>query len=60
MTLASVDYYDIKVKDAIGPITENATLAGRLNSNGNLVQQNFFCNRIHRAGNGSLWLSSSG
>jgi iron complex outermembrane recepter protein len=57
---ASVDYYDIKVNDAIGPITENAILAGCLNSNGNLAQQEFFCNRITRASNGSLWQSSTG
>jgi iron complex outermembrane recepter protein len=57
---ASVDYYDIKVKDAIGPITENAILAGCINSNGNLAQQDFFCNRIHRSSSGSLWLSSTG
>jgi iron complex outermembrane receptor protein len=57
---ASIDYYDIKVNDAIGPITENVILAGCLNSNGNLDQQNFFCNRIHRSGTGSLWESQSG
>ena len=57
---ASVDYYDIKVKDAIGAITENVILAGCLNSNGNLAQQDFFCNRIVRSGGGSLWLSQSG
>jgi iron complex outermembrane receptor protein len=57
---ASLDYYDIKVADAIGPITENAILAGCIGSNGNLAQQNFFCNKITRAGSGSLWESSSG
>jgi iron complex outermembrane recepter protein len=57
---ASVDYYDIKIKDVIGPITENVIVAGCMNSNGDLSQQNYFCNLIHRAGNGSLWLSQSG
>jgi iron complex outermembrane recepter protein len=57
---ASVDWYDIKVKDVIGAITENVIVASCLNSNGNLAQQDFFCNKIHRTGTGSLWLSSSG
>ena len=55
----SVDYYDIKLADAIGPITENVIVAGCLGSNGNLAQQNYFCTLIHRQG-GSLWLSSAG
>lgn len=57
---ASIDWFDIKVNDVIGPITENAILAGCLQSNGNLAQQNFFCNKINRSGSGSLWESSSG
>ncbi len=56
----SMDYYHIKLSDAIGPITENVILAGCIGSNGNLAQQNYFCNLIHRAGSGSLWESSSG
>jgi iron complex outermembrane receptor protein len=57
---ASIDWFDIKIKDVIGPITANVILAGCLNSNGDLAQQDYFCNRVHRAGNGSLWLSTSG
>jgi iron complex outermembrane receptor protein len=56
---ASIDYYDIKLNDAIGPVTENVIVAGCVGSNGNLAQQNYFCNKIHRQG-GSLWLSSAG
>jgi iron complex outermembrane receptor protein len=55
----SVDYYDIKLDKAIGPITENVIVAGCVGSNGNLAQQNYFCSLIHRQG-GSLWLSSAG
>jgi iron complex outermembrane recepter protein len=56
----SMDYYHIKIDDAIGPITENVILAGCIGSNGNIAQQDYFCNKIHRAGNGSLWLSAAG
>jgi len=56
----SLDYFDIKLKDAIGPITENVIVAGCMLSNGNLAQQDYFCNLIHRTGTGSLWLSSAG
>ena len=55
----SVDYYDIKLDQAIGPITENVIVAGCVGSNGNLAQQDYFCTLIHRQG-GSLWLSSAG
>jgi iron complex outermembrane receptor protein len=57
---ASIDYYNIKVADAIDAITENVILSGCINSNGNLAQQNFFCDKIHRSSNGSLWESQSG
>jgi iron complex outermembrane recepter protein len=57
---ASIDWFDIKIDNIIGPITENAILAGCINSDGNLSQQNFFCDKIHRAGNGSLWQSEAG
>jgi iron complex outermembrane recepter protein len=57
---ASVDWFDIKVNDVIGPITENAILAGCIGSDGNIAQQDFFCDRIHRSGSGSLYLSQAG
>jgi outer membrane receptor protein involved in Fe transport len=57
---ASVDYFNIKINDVIGPITENVIVAGCMLSNGNLAQQNFFCDKIHRTGSGSLWLSPAG
>ena len=35
---ASVDWYDIKINDVIGLITENVIVAGCMLSNGNLAQ----------------------
>ncbi|MGA0607770.1 TonB-dependent receptor domain-containing protein [Phenylobacterium sp. VNQ135] len=53
---ASVDWYDIKLKDRIGQIGQDVTLE-RCATTG----EAFFCGLIHRApGTGSLWLSQNG
>lgn len=52
----SVDWYDIKVKGAIGPIGADTILQDCINTS-----SSFFCNLIHRSPvNGSLWISQQG
>jgi len=53
---ASVDWFNIKLKDRIGQIGQDVTLQ-RCAESGDA----FFCGLIHRApGTGSLWLSQNG
>jgi len=51
----SVDYFNIKIKDIIGAIGGDTILNNCLNTG-----QANFCDAVHRAPNGSLWLSQAG
>ena len=51
----TVDYYDIKVDKLINSLGADFIL-GQCLDNGDPT----FCNRVHRAGNGSLWLGDQG
>jgi iron complex outermembrane receptor protein len=53
--VVSLDYFNIKIKDTIGPIGED-TILGSCISTGNPI----YCSAIHRDANGSLWKSNSG
>ena len=49
----SLDYYDIKVKDAIDTIGPETTLL-------QCIENNQFCDRVNRGQNDSLWLGQAG
>ena len=52
---ATLDYYDIKIKDVI------STIGANLIVNQCVLNDNpFFCNMVHRDGSGSIWLSNNG
>ncbi len=51
----TVDYYDIKVDKLINSLGADFIL-GQCLDTGNPT----FCNRVHRAGNGSIWLGDQG
>ena len=51
----SVDYFDIKIKQKIGPIGGDVILDSCLSSG-----LPMWCNQVHRGPNGSLWLSPNG
>jgi iron complex outermembrane receptor protein len=51
----TVDYYDIKVEKLINNLGADFVLAQCLSS-----ADPTYCNRVHRAGNGSIWLGDSG
>jgi len=51
----TIDYYDIKVDKLINSLGADFIL-GQCLDNGDPT----FCNRVHRAGNGSLWLGDQG
>ncbi len=53
----SIDYYDIKISNAIINSTGTATA---IITDCALTGSAAACNRIHRAGGGTLWLSSAG
>jgi iron complex outermembrane receptor protein len=53
--VVSVDYFNIKVKNTIGPIGEDTLLANCV-ATGNPI----YCSGIHRDTNGSLWKSNAG
>ena len=53
--VVSVDYFNIKVKDTIGPIGEDTILAQCI-----ATGSPTFCNSIHRDANGSLWKTNNG
>jgi iron complex outermembrane receptor protein len=53
--VVSMDYFNIKVKDTIGPIGEDTLLANCV-STGSPI----YCSGIHRDVNGSLWKSNAG
>ncbi len=50
---ASIDYYDIAIKNVINSIGENTILT-------DCAGQDLFCNLIHRDQYGSLWLTPGG
>ena len=52
----SLDYFDIKIKDVIGPIGGDVILNNCLNG----VNTGTFCPLVHRAATGSLWLGNNG
>ena len=52
----SVDYFDIRVKDIIGPIGGDTILNNCLNG----VNTAYFCPLVHRGIGGTLWLTPSG
>ncbi|HET7756616.1 MAG TPA: TonB-dependent receptor, partial [Steroidobacteraceae bacterium] len=54
----SVDYFNIKIANIIGPIGGDTILNDCLF--GNAAQQATFCPLVHRGPNGSLWLSPQG
>ncbi|TAJ70122.1 MAG: TonB-dependent receptor, partial [Phenylobacterium sp.] len=51
----SVDWFDIKVKDFISGIGADTIITRCVNT-----LDPFFCNLVHRDGQGSLWLSNQG
>jgi outer membrane receptor protein involved in Fe transport len=51
----SVDYFNIKVKETIGPIGADTILANCVSSHDPV-----YCSAIHRDANGSLWRSPAG
>jgi iron complex outermembrane receptor protein len=51
----SIDYFDIKIKETIGPIGED-TILGNCISTGSPV----YCGAVQRSSSGSLWKSNSG
>jgi outer membrane receptor protein involved in Fe transport len=51
----SVDYFNIKVKDTIGPVGADTILANCVASHDPV-----YCSAIHRDANGSLWRSPAG
>ena len=53
----SVDYFNIKIKDVIGPIGGDTILNNCLASVGNPGQTATYCPLVHRGPNGSLWLT---
>ncbi|MGH8138402.1 MAG: TonB-dependent receptor domain-containing protein [Steroidobacteraceae bacterium] len=53
--VVSVDYFNIKVKDTIGPITEDTILANCV-----ATGDPQFCSAIHRDPNGSLFRTNAG
>jgi outer membrane receptor protein involved in Fe transport len=53
--VVSVDYFNIKVKDTIGPIGEDTLLANCI-----ATGSPTYCSGIHRDANGSLWKSNAG
>ena len=52
----SVDYFDIKIKDVIGPIGGDVILNNCLNG----IDTSYYCPLVHRGVGGSLWLSQTG
>jgi iron complex outermembrane recepter protein len=52
---ATIDYYDIKIKDVISTIGANL-IVNQCVLNGTP----YFCNLVHRDGSGSIWLSNNG
>lgn len=52
----SVDYFDIKIKDVIGPIGGDVILNNCLNA----IDPTFYCPLVHRGVGGSLWLTPAG
>jgi len=52
---ATLDYYDIKIKDVISRYGANL-IVNQCIDNSNP----FFCNLVHRDGSGSIWLSNNG
>jgi iron complex outermembrane recepter protein len=56
----SVDYFNIKITDVIGPIGGNTILLDCLASLGNTAEQQQFCPLVHRDPSGSLWRSTQG
>jgi iron complex outermembrane recepter protein len=52
----SVDYFNIKIKEVIGPIGGDVILNNCLNG----VNTAFFCPLVHRGVGGSLWLTPAG
>lgn len=53
--VVSVDYFDIKIEQVIGPIGGDVILQNCI-ATGNPV----FCSAVHRSANGSLWKSNDG
>jgi iron complex outermembrane receptor protein len=53
--VVSIDYFNIKVKDTIGPIGEDTILSSCI-ATGDPI----YCSGIHRDPNGSLWKSNTG
>jgi hypothetical protein len=51
----TVDYYDIKVEKLINNLGADFVLSQCLTT-----ADPTYCNRVHRAGNGSIWLGDSG
>jgi len=52
----SLDYFDIKIKEVIGPIGGDVILNNCLNG----VNSGTFCPLVHRGVGGTLWLTPSG
>jgi len=52
----SLDYFDIKIKNVIGPIGGDVILSNCLNG----INTATFCPLVHRAATGSLWLGNNG
>jgi iron complex outermembrane recepter protein len=52
----SVDYFDIKIKNVIGPIGGDVILNNCLNG----VNTAYFCPLVHRGTGGTLWLTPNG
>jgi len=49
---ATIDYFDIKVKDYISFVDPNVTLSGCYGDAATAASQAFFCPRVHRTDNG--------
>jgi outer membrane receptor protein involved in Fe transport len=56
----SVDYFNIKVKEVIGPIGGDTILNNCLASVGNPAQAAVYCPLVHRDPAGTLWLTPAG
>jgi iron complex outermembrane recepter protein len=56
----SVDYFDIKIKNVIGPIGGDTILLNCLASVNNPGQASTYCPLVHRGTAGSLWLDNTG
>jgi outer membrane receptor protein involved in Fe transport len=53
--VVSVDYFNIKIKDTIGPIGEDTILSSCIATGAPI-----YCSAIHRDANGSLWKTNNG